>query len=84
LDGSSKKAYFDIKKNHSEEFLEKEGILESIESFFISEIDFYRELKKFCNKYKPELARFKEYSLILNPLNGVLNCGSINSLFFFH
>ena len=43
LDGSSKKALIYIKKNHSKQFLEKERILDNIESFFISAIDFYGE-----------------------------------------
>nr|YP_011002737.1 ribosomal protein L32 [Hoya verticillata]YP_011002739.1 ribosomal protein L32 [Hoya verticillata]WNS64434.1 ribosomal protein L32 [Hoya verticillata]WNS64436.1 ribosomal protein L32 [Hoya verticillata] len=47
LNGRSKKTYFYIKKAYSEKYLEKEGILDSIKSFFVREISFYRKFKKF-------------------------------------
>lgn len=47
LNGSSKKTYFYIKKAYSKKCLEKERILGGLESFFISQISFYGEFKKF-------------------------------------
>jgi hypothetical protein len=43
---SSKKTHFYIKKTNSKKYLENGGVLGSMESFFFSEISFYREFKK--------------------------------------